>query len=171
MNSLRLRKIISISVIVIGLGFLIYSALFVSYVVDGKSMNPTFDDGNMLKVNRVAYNLKEINRFDIVVFHANKEEDYVKRVIGLPGDTIEYKNDRLYINNKYVEEPFLHYLRQGKRVPYTEDFKIKDVTEKTKVPKNKLFLMGDNRPESLDSRSFGFIEMDQIVGKVDRVDK
>ncbi|MBJ8206551.1 signal peptidase I, partial [Bacillus cereus] len=70
---------------------------FSTYVVEGKSMMPTLQDGNMLVVNKVSYQVGDLNRFDVVVFHANKKEDYVKRIIGLPGDHIEYKQDKLYI--------------------------------------------------------------------------
>ncbi|CRH97357.1 signal peptidase I [Streptococcus pneumoniae] len=62
---------------------------FSTYVVEGKSMMPTLQDGNMLVVNKVSYQVGDLNRFDVVVFHANKKEDYVKRIIGLPGDHIE----------------------------------------------------------------------------------
>lgn len=74
---------------------------FSTYVVEGKSMMPTLQDGNMLVVNKVSYHVGDLNRFDVVVFHANKKEDYVKRIIGLPGDHIEYKHDKLYVNGQY----------------------------------------------------------------------
>lgn len=141
---------------------------FVSYIVDGESMEPTLHDGNMLMVNKVAYGLKEVDRFDVVVFHKNEKEDYVKRVIGLPGDKLEYKDDKLYINGEYVEEEYLEpYKQQQGDSLYTADFNLEEVTSEQEVPENSLFVMGDNRNNSLDSRAFGFIEIDKLVGKVD----
>jgi signal peptidase I len=151
----------------IGIGLIIFVFLrtfFISnYVVEGESMMPTLQDGNLLMINKMS----EIERFDIVVFHANTEEDYVKRVIGLPGDTIEYKNDVLYINGKPYDEPYL--------APYKEklidglltgDFTLYEVTGQQKVPKGHIFVLGDNRLGSWDSRHFGFVSLDQVVGKV-----
>jgi len=137
-------------------------------MVDGKSMEPSLDDGNMLMVNRLAYNLQDAKRFDVVVFHANEDEDYVKRIIGLPGDEIEYRNERLYINNEPVEEPFLKNKIKDITETYTEDFKLEEKTGKQEVPPNAVFVMGDNRPDSFDSRAIGFIDKKQIVGKVNR---
>ena len=74
--------------------------LFTTYSVDGESMYPTLQDGNKLTVNKLAYHVGDIGRFEIIVFHAGGQEDYVKRVIGLPGDRLYYKNDKLYINGK-----------------------------------------------------------------------
>ncbi|MEF2293048.1 signal peptidase I [Virgibacillus dokdonensis] len=145
------------------------SALFASYVVEGESMEPTLDDGNLLMVNKFVYDLTEVDRFDVIVFRANEKEDYVKRVIGIPGDTIYYQDDKLYINGNYVEEDFLQEYAQAtlSNKTYTENFSLEEVTGETKVPKGKLFVMGDNRGESLDSRAFGFIAQTQLVGKVD----
>lgn len=145
---------------------ILHSIIFVNYMVDGKSMEPTLDDGNMLAVNRIAYSVKKVKRFDVVVFHANKDEDYVKRIIALPGDEVEYRDNTLYINGKAVEEPFLE-KKKRENSEYTQDFTLKQLTGKTAVPDDALFVMGDNRPESFDSRSFGFVYKDQLVGRVD----
>lgn len=144
------------------------SFLFSSYMVDGKSMEPTLYDGNLLMVNKIVYDLADVDRFDVTVFHADAEADYVKRVIGLPGDEIKYKQDKLYINGEYVPETFLDVLKgKSDHNPYTTDFTLEEVTGEEEVPAGYLFVMGDNRPESLDSRFFGFIADDQLVGKVD----
>src|SRR5699024_2858493 len=121
--------------------------------------------GNLLMVNKIVYDIKDIDRFDVIVFHASKRDDYVKRVIGLPGDSIEYKNDSLYVNGEYMEEPFLEtYKDDAVSLPYTEDFTLEDKTGSYSVPDGKLFVMGDNRNNSLDSRAFGFISQDRLVG-------
>jgi signal peptidase I len=141
---------------------------FSNYIVEGESMMPTLEDGNKLVVNKIGYQIGDLHRFDVIVFHANQEEDYVKRIIGLPGDEIEYRRDRLYVNGTKIEEPFLDIYRKeafGGRL--TGDFTLIEVTGKKKVPEGKLFVLGDNRLGSWDSRHFGFISVDQVVGKVD----
>src|SRR3954470_24250563 len=76
---------------------------FSNYIVEGESMMPTLQDGNKLVVNKIGFQIGELNRFDVIVFHANQEEDYIKRIIGLPGDTVDYRNDVLYLNGKKQE--------------------------------------------------------------------
>ena len=166
MNLLRYVKILLLSVIVVCLTGFMYSNYSAHYIVDGKSMEPTFVDGNKLEVNRFAYNVSEMNRFDVIVFHANSQEDYVKRIIGFPGETIEYRNDALYVNGEFVAEPFLKQLKKGEPAPYTEDFTLDEQLGIKHIPQDKIFVMGDNRPNSLDSRSFGCIDIDQVVVKV-----
>ncbi len=147
---------------------LIRTFLFSSYDVEGKSMQPTLEDGNKLVVNKINYQIHDINRFDIIVFHANSQEDYVKRVIGIAGDRIRYKDDRLYVNGEKVDEPYLEKFKEGfPEQDFTGDFTLKELTDITKVPEGKLFVMGDNRLESADSRHFGYIPVENVVGKVD----
>ncbi|MEH7108322.1 MULTISPECIES: signal peptidase I [Bacillaceae] len=141
---------------------------FSNYVVEGESMMPTLQEGNKLVVNKLGYQVGELNRFDVIVFHANADEDFVKRIIGLPGDKIEYRNDQLYINGHKYKEPFLdEYKRKANGVKITGDFNLEEITGEATVPEGKLFVMGDNRLESWDSRHFGFISTSQVVGKVD----
>jgi len=148
--------------------FIIIRAFFFSnYEVDGESMMPTLENENKLVVNKIEYKISDIHRFDVIVFHANEEEDYVKRVIGIPGDKVEYKDDHLYINGKKYDEPFLDsYRSQVAAGRLTGDFTLEEITGKKKVPEDSLFVLGDNRLGSWDSRHFGFISIDQVVGKV-----
>lgn len=146
--------------------FFIHTFLFSSYEVDGTSMESTLSDGDKLIVNKIGYEFGTISRFDVIVFKGNNGDDYVKRVIGLPGDSIQYKNDRLFVNGRYVKEPYLHRQTMLLGQKETGDFKLKEFTGKDKVPENKLFVMGDNRLNSHDSRHFGFISMNDVVGKV-----
>lgn len=168
MRKINHGKIISVILFAAVLAIVFRTVLFASYVVDGESMEPTLYDGNLLMVNKVVYDLKDVDRFDVIVFHATKQDDYVKRVIGTPGDKINYRDDKLYINGSYVKETFLDPFKEAnKERPFTDDFTLKEITGSTKVPEGKLFVMGDNRGNSLDSRAFGFISVDQLVGKVD----
>ncbi|WP_171016693.1 signal peptidase I [Pseudalkalibacillus caeni] len=157
-------KAFSIAVI---LAVVIREFLFTNYIVHGESMMPTIQDGNRLIINKIGYNVGNPDRFDLIVFHANEEEDYIKRVIGLPGDTIEYRDDVLYINGKAVEEPYLErYKKQVLNGNLTENFTLEEKTGRKVVPEGHLFLLGDNRLHSYDSRHIGFVEMDKVVGKV-----
>ncbi|RYM05782.1 signal peptidase I [Sporolactobacillus sp. THM7-7] len=149
--------------------WLIRHFIFSNYIVRGESMMPTLQDGNRLVVDKIGYRIGEPKRFDVIVFHATETDDYVKRVIGLPGDTIAYRNDRLYINGKPVNEPFLN--RYKKNLPegeyLTQNFNLKELTGTTRVPEGKIWVMGDNRRNSVDSRVFGFVDEKEVVGKVD----
>ncbi|MEW8986870.1 MAG: signal peptidase I [Bacillus sp. (in: firmicutes)] len=141
---------------------------FSNYVVEGESMKPTLEDGNKLVVNKIGYQIGDFNRFDVIVFHANETEDYVKRIVGLPGDQIEYKDDELFINGEKIDEPFLDiYREQAAGGRLTGDFSLLEITGEKKVPAGQLFVLGDNRLGSWDSRHFGFISIEQVVGKVD----
>jgi signal peptidase I len=139
-----------------------------NYIVEGPSMMPTLEDGDRLIVNKLDYKFREPKRFDVIIFHATKSDDYVKRVIGLPGDKITYANDQLYVNDQPVDETFLEsnkdQLLSGQ---LTWDFTLEGLTGKTRVPEDHLWVMGDNRQNSADSRAFGFVRMEDVVGKVD----
>jgi signal peptidase I len=155
-------------VMVLLLAFVVRHYLFTNYIVHGESMMPSLQNGNRLFVNKVGYDFREPHYGDIVIFHATPTDDFIKRVIGLPGDTIEYKNDHLYRNGKFVPEPYLtpykDNLPLGKRL--TDNFTLKEKTGQVKVPPGKLWVMGDNRQISYDSREIGFVDMKKLVGKV-----
>ncbi len=140
-----------------------------NYIVKGESMMPNLKNGDRLIVNKMAYRVGAPHRFDIIVFHATASEDYVKRIIGLPGDTVSYRDDRLYVNGKPVKETYLNAYKKrlSAREKLTENFSIKGKTGKMRVPKHMLWVMGDNRRNSEDSRFFGFVNENQVVGKVD----
>ncbi|WP_019242329.1 MULTISPECIES: signal peptidase I [Bacillus] len=153
--------------IAVGLAVVIRYFLLAPIVVDGYSMMPTLHDKDRMIVNKIGYTLGDPDRFDIVVFHAPEKKDYIKRIIGLPGDTIEYKDDTLYVNGKAQKEPYLdEYKSQVFDGPLTEDFTLKDIPGgKEKVPEGYLFVMGDNRRSSKDSRHIGFVSEDKVLGK------
>jgi signal peptidase I len=162
-----LEWIMTIGIAVI-LAIIFRTFFFSSYVVEGESMMPTLQDGNLLMINKISYEFTDFERFDVIVFHANEEDDYVKRIIGVPGDEIFYEDDELYINGEKVEEPYLdsfkEQLAEGQEL--TGDFTLDDVTGQVKVPENHVFVLGDNRLHSWDSRHIGFVNIDDVVGKV-----
>ncbi|TCS79209.1 signal peptidase I [Tepidibacillus fermentans] len=144
------------------LAFLIHTFLFAVVIVSGSSMEPTLHNNERLIMNKIIYKTHPPERGDIVVFHATESEDYIKRVIGLPGETIEYKNDQLYVNGKPIDEPYLAQERQewqSKGLLLTKDFG--PIT----VPADTVFVLGDNRNNSTDSRVIGPIPMSKVVGK------
>jgi len=137
--------------------------LFTPIVVDGDSMMPTLEHGDRMIVNKLG----APDRFDIVVFHAPEGKDYIKRVIGVPGDHIEYMDDQLYINGEPYEEPYLEeYKSQVQDGDLTWDFKLQDLDPNlTEIPEGHYFVMGDNRRFSKDSRHIGIVNEEEIIGK------
>lgn len=153
-------------IIAVALAFVIRSFLFAPIVVDGLSMMPTLHDQDRMIVNKFSYTIGEPNRFDIIVFHAPENKDYIKRIIGLPGDQIEYKDDILYVNGKAYKEPYLdEYKKQVIDGPLTEPFTLEDKIGRKTVPEGQLFVMGDNRRFSKDSRHIGTVSMKEVLGK------
>lgn len=157
-------------VVAIALIFVINQFLFVTYTVNGNSMDPTLKDGEKVIVNKIGYTVGQIDKGDVLVFHADKKYDYVKRVIGRAGDTVQYKDDQLFVNGKKVEEPYLAENKIAKtNVLLTENFSVKDLVNtngENTIPKGKLLVLGDNREVSKDSRYFGLIKENQVVGEV-----
>lgn len=156
-------KALAIAVV---LAFVIRSFLFAPFVVDGTSMMPTLHDRERLIVTKLIYFIQEPSRGDIIVFHATKERDYIKRVIAVGGDKIEMKEDQLYLNDQPVDEPYLDEFKQqalNEGYPLTGDFGPID------VPEGEIFVMGDNRRNSKDSRAIGTVPLDSVVGRADVV--
>ena len=138
--------------------------LVTNYEVVGESMMPTLNNEDKVVVSKMS----KVERMDIVIFHGEQQEDYVKRVIGLPGDKISYENDELYINNTKVKEPYLrsYSAYENPDENFTGDFNLEELTGNKQVPPGKLFVLGDNRISSMDSRYFHFVDMEEIVGEV-----
>lgn len=123
-------------------------------IVDGSSMEPTLNDNNVILLNKFNYKVGKINRFDIVVLKHGKDK-LIKRVIGLPGENIEYKNNSLYVNGFIVKENFSH--------KDTMDFKLSSIGS-LNIPGDMYFVVGDNRGNSVDSRMIGLIDKKDILG-------
>ena len=153
--------------IAFGLAAIIRVFLFTPIVVDGVSMMPTLENGDRMIVNKIGYTIGKPDRFDIVVFHAPEQKDYIKRIIGLPGDEVEYRDDILYINGEAIEEPYLDEKRKEMIAgPLTEDFTLLDIPkiQGEVVPEGHVFVLGDNRRKSKDSRQIGVVPIDEIIG-------
>ena len=125
-------------------------------IVSGDSMKPNLHDGEMLIVKKIGYKGDNIKRFDIVVIKEDNDE-IIKRIIGLPGEHISYKSNKLYVNDKLVEQDFKFY--------DTNDFNLEEICTCSTIPKGKYLVLGDNRPVSKDSRMIGLIEEKEIFGK------
>ena len=117
--------------------------------VNGESMDTTLKDGDIMLLNILDYKMHGLKRFDIVVVKTDRDL-IIKRVIGLPGEIIEYKDNQLYVDGKKVKEKY------GSKK--TEDFK-------KYVPKGSYFVLGDNRTNSMDSRYYGPFKEEKIMGK------
>ena len=184
------------------LALLIKATVVEAYHVPSSSMEKTIMTGDYLIGNRFIYGIKipftdirlpafrEPQRGDIIIFrpHYNPHENFVKRLIGVPGDTIQLIDKKIYINGKLFEDsPFTQYI-SNKVIPknhmvgdpYRQAYRqygvsndgyrpfapFRDNSDKIIIPKGKYFVMGDNRDNSLDSRMWGFVDRDCILGKV-----
>ena len=137
-------------------------------LVDGESMMPTLEHADRLIVNKIGPTLSGYDRFDIVVFEVSEDTNYIKRVIGLPGDHIAYQDDVLYVNGEAYDEPYLDAYKANlpADMNLTSDFTLEEVTGEMEVPEGTLFVMGDNRQNSTDSRfsSVGFVSEEKLMG-------
>ena len=146
--------------------FIIVGAVYIflgrPFTVSGASMYPTLHNGDRMILSKIG----DINRFDVVVLKAPDENvEYIKRVIGMPGDTLELKQGVLYINGKKIEQPFINTEALQKQTVFIDDFTLQTLTGETKIPEGKYFVMGDNRGVSKDSRMIGLIDRKAIEGK------
>src|SRR5699024_1347860 len=126
--------------------------LFVPIVVDAPGMFPILNTRIEMIVNKVVYRLHEPERFDVVVFHASEKKDFIKRVVGLPGEHIEMENDTLYVDGEAVDEPYLDEEKSelgDSPAPLTDDFTLEDLPgEYDVIPDGHVLVLGDNRKNS-----------------------
>lgn len=146
-------------VIAIILAFLLRTFVFATSIVEGTSMNPTLHNGERVIFNKAVYLIDSPDRGDIVIIQ-HPHKNYVKRIIGLPNEIIEGKNNEVYINGEKLEEP---YLSEEQKMA-TGDF------GPIKIPKGQYFVMGDHRKVSKDSRNgLGLINESEIIGRSELV--
>lgn len=141
--------------------FILQTYVVATAVVSGESMEPTLTDGQYLIVNKFS----ELERFDVVTFEPPNKPDvfYVKRIIGLPGDTVEYQHNQLILNGTPIEE---EYIDDNDYDIFEDHYTLQELFDTNVVPEGHYFVVGDNRDNSMDSRSFGFVSEESIVGKV-----
>ena len=136
-------------IIIIIIVLLVKTYIFTPVIVNGPSMMDTLHNQDVMILDKIGMRFNGINRFDIVVIQTGNTK-IIKRVIGLPGETIEYKDNQLYINGKEMEDLY------GSDVTY--DFEL------VEIPDNMYYVLGDNRTDSVDSRILGTIDEDNILG-------
>ena len=159
-------KTIAVAVVfVVAMRMFIFSPM----LVDGASMMPTYEDGDRVIVNKISKQFSGIERFDVIVFEAPIGDDYIKRVIGLPGDHVAYEDDILYINGEPLEEPYLDEYKEQllDNGLLTYNFTLESLTDYKVIPEGYLFVLGDNRRKSADSRDprVGLVPMEKVLGK------
>ena len=123
--------------------------LFSTILVNGASMEDTLHENDVMILDKISYRFSDIKRFDVIVLESGGTK-LIKRVIGLPGEEIEYKDNKLYINGKEIEDPY------GNGITY--DFNLE------KIPEDYYFVLGDNREDSIDSRIIGVVNKKDILG-------
>jgi signal peptidase I len=151
------------TVVFIGSLFIvIYLFILTPNQVKGASMEPTFKSGDYILTSRVTYKIRFPQRGDVVVFKSPKNPDieYIKRIIALPGDKIRVDNSNVYVNDKLLQENYI-----ADRTNLWEGGFLREGMTLT-IPDGEIFVMGDNRPRSSDSREFGSIPIDAMIGQV-----
>ncbi len=149
------RDLIESVIIAVVLAFGIIRPFIIQpFAIPSGSMEPTLLVGDKLFVNKFIYRFRPIQRFDVIVFKypQNPKVDYIKRVIALEGETVQLVNGKVYINGQPIEE-------NHKMYPSYDNF------GPVKVPQGHLFVLGDNRGNSEDSRYFGFVPVQNVLGK------
>lgn len=151
-----LQGIVAIAAVMV----MIYLFVMSPQEVSGHSMEPNFHNGDYILTNKIAYKMTDPARGDIVIFKSptNKDVDYIKRVIGLPGETVMLKDQKFYINGKLLEERYNY-----NKPVYGGSFLQEGV--EIVVPEDYYFVSGDNRPGSSDSREFGPVSKYDFIGK------
>jgi len=134
--------------------FVLIQTTIQSFVVVGISMYPSFHNGQRLLVNKAVYHFHEPERGDVIIFEPlnDKNTDYIKRIMALPGDTVEVKRGTVYINSSELDEPYIE-----NPASYTID--------RQKIPEDNYFVLGDNRDSSNDSHKGWLVPRENIIGK------
>ncbi len=147
-------------VVALVISVVLYLFVMTPHEVVGNSMHPTYKNGEYLMANKILYKIGKPERGDVIIFKYSETQDFIKRIIGLPGDTVMLKDGKLYINGKMLDES--KYLSDS---VYTNGGDFLREGESVTVPEGRYFVCGDNRPHSSDSRSFGPIDKGNIKGK------
>jgi len=167
-QTLRAVREVVETLLLAALIFFLVRLVVLNFKVDGQSMTPNLDNGQMLLVNRNAYQFVDWQgqpfypfdppeRGDIVVFNPPTESDkpYIKRIIGLPGDEVTFDNGQVFVNGEMLEEDYIEDRTRCQRTDFC------DVV----VPEGSIFVLGDHRSNSSDSRVFGVVPIENVIGK------
>jgi len=156
-----IRELVETVAVALVLAFLIRTFIVQTFYIPSGSMEPTLLVGDRIMAYKIFYGLNHVQRGDIIVFKfpLNPKKDFIKRVIGLPGDTVEIIDKKVYINGKKLVEPYAVH-RDNWDIGFP-----RDEYGPVKVPPNSLFVLGDNRDSSEDSRYWGYVPEKNIVGR------
>jgi len=172
----KVQEYVEAIIIAILIALFIRTFIVAAYKIPSRSMEPALLVGDHLLVNKFIYGIKipvirkilvpvtEPKRGDIIVFiyPHDRSKDFIKRVIGTGGDKIEIKNKKIFVNNQEFEDTYGIY---SDSVVYPASLQPRDNFGPVIVPQNTVFVMGDNRDESADSRFWGFVDLRDVVGK------
>lgn len=154
--------ILQVIVFAVAIFLFVYLLILQPHKIKGHSMDPNFEDGEFILTDKVSYRFGNPERGDVIVFKAppDYQEEFIKRIIGLPGDKVMVKSHQVYVNNKLIDETA--YLDPAVQTD-PENFVAEG--QVYTVPDGSYFVLGDNRPHSFDGRGFGFIARSKITGK------
>jgi signal peptidase I len=165
-----LRDWVLVIIIALGAAFFVRVFVLQQFYISGPSMETTLFQDNRVLVNKLSYRLHDVNRGDVVVFDrvttsggVVEHDDLIKRVIAVGGDSIQIKKCAVYVNGAQIDEPYLDPIDINV-ADLASQCRVVDMATVT-VPEDQLFVMGDNRAESFDSRSFGTIPEKLVVGR------
>jgi signal peptidase I len=165
-----IREWVTVLVVALVIAITVRTLILQQFYISGPSMEATMFQDNRVLVNKLSYRLHDIRRGDVVVFdrvtvdgEIVQHDDLIKRVIALSGEKISIKDCKVFINGELLSESYLNEFDLAQTV--LEDRCRVPVMEEMTIPQNQLFVMGDNRPQSFDSRMFGPIEQALVVGR------
>jgi len=147
-------------VIALVIAVVLYLFIMTPHEVLGNSMHPTYKNGEYLMANKLVYRFGEPKRGDVIIFKYSDTQDFIKRIIGIPGDSIMVKDGRIYVNGNQLNES--NYLED---TVYTSGGEYLAEGQTIAIGEDEYFVLGDNRPHSSDSRTFGPISENQVKGK------
>lgn len=153
--------IIEVIVFAVAIFLFIYLLVMQPHRIKGSSMEPNFHDGEYLLSDKITYRLREPERGDVIVFEAPgaNGDEFIKRIIGVPGDKVSVKSGNIYVNNQKLDEEYI-----PQNITTTAGAFLREDAE-VSVPPEYFFVLGDNRPFSSDSRAWGFVSKTKITGK------
>ncbi|MBI2011855.1 signal peptidase I [Candidatus Daviesbacteria bacterium] len=157
----KIIEFIQTLVVFLAIGTAVYLFIAQPHKVSGSSMFQTLHDGDYIITNKISYRFSEPKKGEIIVFKdpGNSDEDYIKRIIGKEGDVVKLSTGKVFVNGEAIREPYLG------RDAYSEPGAFLAEDQEVIVPQNHFFVLGDNRIASSDSRQWGFIGRDEIIGK------